>query len=223
MRPFDPSQSSDKGQQSKQADMMDYQILDLLMLAPSSVAGLYGGVARAEEPPRRPDVQVLIATLQQMEADGWVTAWLMDMGQQGKTRTPTATEVGDALHPYRAWLPDASLDALSVDTIGLWYEITAIGKEVWRQWVERQEVEQQSLWTVEVDTGSQTLVVYAATAEVARERLHWWLAEHSDTKAVHDSDRVETVARFTLKNGIVVAGGVRLECRYQQVRRKIAS
>jgi hypothetical protein len=199
-------------------------LLDLLVLAPSSVAGLYGWLLRAWEYPAGFDVRILWDALEGMEAQGWVTAWQTDPEQDGSVpHRPGDEERATTFAAYDQWLPGAAWEEFSYDPIGLWFEVTSEGRAAWQQGDGERTASQADLWMLDLDDATQTIVIHAATEDVAHERLHWWLSEHPDMKVVFDSDRVEPVSSFTLRSGVMVRDGVRLVCRYQGQQRRKAS
>jgi hypothetical protein len=57
---------------------------------------------------------------------------------------------------------------------------------------------------------STTLIVHAATSELAEEKLHWWLSENPEIELIANSRRAEPVSAFTIRDGAVVSNGVKL-------------
>jgi hypothetical protein len=109
--------------------MVEDAVLALLAYAPSSFAALYDFLVRNNL--ARADVEAVHDALKNMEQRGLLRA--LRMQEDGATEEPTAAWGGEALAEYRAWLSpmgsSVPVDAVSLDEVGLWFELTGAGRE----------------------------------------------------------------------------------------------
>lgn len=195
-------------------EALQYNLLDLLVDAPSSFAALYGGLVHHCGYSSSLDVSLVSDTLAEMERQEWVKA--MQMAEDGSFHVPTAEERKRNLAAYQAWLPNAAFVELSLDEVGLWYELTAKGHAEWKQWIDGEEQEHSRRWTLDDLSDKQTLIIQAENLEIAERVLDWWLSHNTVVKLVNSSKSVEPISMFTLRNGTVVTDGIKLVCEYQE-------
>jgi hypothetical protein len=193
---------------------LQYNLLDLLVDAPSSFAALYGGLVRHCGYSSGLDVTLVADTLLEMERREWVTA--KQMADDGSFHLPTTEERKHDLLEYQAWLPNAAFNELSLDEVGLWYELTANGRAEWKQWIDDEEQNHSRKWTLDDLSDTQTLIIQAESLEVAELTLRWWLSHNAAVELLSDSKSIEPVSAFTLRDGTVVTDGIKLICRYQK-------
>ena len=98
------------------------------MDGPSSFAALYGSFVRVYGETRDPGE--IFDQLIQLRNENLVKAWQMD--EDGSFSATTESDFRRARDGYRSWLPKASFDELSIDEIGIWFEITEVGLQSWR-------------------------------------------------------------------------------------------
>jgi hypothetical protein len=189
-------------------------LLDLLVDAPSSFAALYGGLVRHCGYSPGVDVAVVLDALLEMERREWVKA--KQMADDGSFRVPTPTERNANLLAYQEWLPNADFKELSVDEVGLWYEITDDGRVEWKQRVDDDEKTGSHRWTLDDFSENQTLVIRAASLEVAQGILRWWLSKNPEVELENDSQDIQLGSEFTLHDGTAVADGIELSYRYRK-------
>lgn len=193
---------------------LQYSLLDLLVDAPSSFAALYGGLVRHCDYSPGLDVTLVADTLLEMERRDWVTA--KQMAVDGSFHVPTAEERKDDLAAYQAWLPNAPFEEVSLDEVGLWYELTVKGRAEWKQSVDDEERTQSRRWTLDDLSDTQTLIIQAESIDVAEATLHWWLSHNSAVELVSHSKSIEPISAFTLRDGTVITNGIKLSFRYQK-------
>src|SRR5215217_1445613 len=155
---------------------LQYKLLDLLADGPSSFAALYGALVRHCGYPCGLGVTLVSDALLQMERRQWVTA--KQMANDGSFHIPTTEERNQNLPAYRAWLPNAAFEELSVDEVGLWYELTAEGRAEWKQCIDAEEQAQFGRWTLDDLSDTNTIIIQAETLEVAEVILQWWLVHN---------------------------------------------
>lgn len=193
-------------------DSLQDETLSLLMDGDSSVAAIYGWLVR-QCGFSGLDVSHLIATLRNMERQGLVKA--TQMAEDGSFHEITEEERASDLVAYQAWLPGAPFEELSVDEVGLWYELTPEGREEWKRLFFDEEQERQHRWSILYRNDDQTVVVKAQSIEMAEEQLRRWLLSNPEMALVSSSRNVEPISSFTLHGGSVVNDGVKLtyHCR----------
>ena len=189
-------------------------LLDLLVDGPSSFAGLYAGLIRHCGYQSSLNVSLVGETLMEMEQLELVRA--QQMADDGSFHTPSREEHERDLLNYQAWLPSADLNDLSVDEIGLWYELLAKGHEEWKQWIDDQDQNELSLWSLDDHSDPHTIVIRAQSLELALERLRWWLSRNADVELVGNSQMIQTIPAFTLHDGTVVSNGIKLSYQYRK-------
>jgi DNA-binding PadR family transcriptional regulator len=196
-------------------EALQYNLLDLLVDAPSSFAALYGGLVRHSGYSTGIDVSLVLDTLLEMERRGWVTA--TQMAADGSFHIPTAEERKHALLTYQTWLPKAVLNDLSLDEIGLWYELTAKGRLEWKQWIDAEEHVHPGRWTLDDLSDTQTLIIKAESIGASESALDWWLSQNPAYELVSNGKRTEAVSSFSLRDDTVISNGIKLVCQYQRV------
>lgn len=190
-----------------------HDLLDLLVDGSSSFAALYGGLMHNCGYPADMDVASVMNTLAEMEQRGWVNATQMD--ENGSFHKPTEDERRSDLLAYQRWLPDATFEELSLDEVGLWYEVTNSGRAEWRRWSPDEEESHCPRWMLDELSDTQTVMIQAETLEAAEEALRWWLSYKQGIELVSSSRNIESVPVFTLRDGTVITNGVKIVCQYR--------
>jgi hypothetical protein len=196
-------------------EALKHNLLDLLVDAPSSFAALYGGLIQHCGYPAGISVSLVLDTLLEMEHQGWVKA--TQMAEDSILHNPTEEDRKRDLVAYQTWLPNATFQELSIDEVGLWYELTTEGQIEWRRWVDSEEREASPRWMLDDLSGTQTLIIEAVNLDVADRVLRWWLSNNMTISLVGSSKSIETVSSFVLRDGTVIHGGIKLICRYQNL------
>lgn len=190
--------------------LLQCDLLDLLVDGPSSFAALYGALVRHWGYPAHTEISMVLEATRGLEAEGAVLSW--QMAEDGRFHKPTEAEFADDLAAYQRWLPGAQFEELSLDEVGLWYELTEMGRERWRLECRRTEGPIEGRWTVDDEVEARTIVVQAKTAAVAEGVLQDWLSSHP--KVLPVAKHIEFVPAFALRDGTVVSDGVKLVCEY---------
>ena len=120
--------------------------LDLLVDGPSSFAALFMALRR-HWGHRTADVDDVLEVLNRLNDDGLVESRQME--PDGTLRVPNAADLTRARLEYSLLLPVATAAEVSVDEVGLWYEITEAGREAWSAWGEPR-LKDGSRWTLEL-------------------------------------------------------------------------
>lgn len=181
------------------------EIVDLLANGPSSFAALYGFLAR--EGIIEPNIDQAWRELERLEQDELIQAsWMSDGGVFRKAEPATKRE---ARERYRQWLGSLGADALSVDAVsldevGLWYSLTDKGVAL-----ARAAADHGRQWVIDWSEGDQVVTIYAQADESARRALDWWL-QRNPSLQVDGSPEVEVADSFRTRSGIEFAPAVRL-------------
>jgi hypothetical protein len=192
-------------------------LLDLLVDGPSSFAALYAGLIRHCGYPQSLSVSLVGETLLEMEKLELVKA--QQMASDGSFHPVTDEERQCDLIAYQVQLPTADLNDVSMDEIGLWYELCPKGRGEWRQWIDAQDRNEMTLWTLDDYSESHTVVIKAQTLEVAQVKLQWWLSINTDVELISNSRMIQTIQEFTLQDGTVVHNGIKLSYQYSKQNR----
>jgi hypothetical protein len=194
------------------ATLLMNQLLDLLVDGPSSFAALYSAANRFYPPDssRRFAVSELWEALGSAEKRGLVKAKVMRA--EGNFTNVDEMRREQVRKRYEAWLLTAGFDEMSVDEVGLWFEILPQGRTEWRKWSGEANAAQN--WMLEQDAEKSTIVVYAKNAETAEKTLNDWLAQNPDMRIDPRSRDVVSVDHFQLRDGTLVEGGVRVLVAY---------
>ena len=198
------------------APTLTSQLLDLLVDGPSSFAALYSAANRLLRGamPRLFTVEELWEALASMEAADCIKARLMLPA--GTWQEPTDLDRERARRQYQAWLPRAAYDEMSVDEVGLWFEIQPRGHTEWTRWSEA--ADQVRNWVLDQDSETATITVHAASAERAEQVLDEWLRHHPGIELVADTHVVQPSPGFRLRDGTFVEGGISLRAMYRETR-----
>jgi hypothetical protein len=185
--------------------MVEDEVLELLAHAPASFAALYGFLVRNEL--AQADVGAVRAALESMEQRGLARG--LRMKEDGATEEPTAAWGAEALAEYRAWLSpmgsSVPVDAVSLDEVGLWFELTGAGRER----IFASPGQGQSDWSLEVDEKADTITICGKDEAVIDRCLKEWLERSPGFEPATRSEP-EPVQRFTLRTGVVVEPGFRV-------------
>ena len=184
-------------------------LLDLLANAPSSFAALYGFVVRSLG--SRPSVKEMIDILTALETSGCVR--VAQMTSDGSYRVPNLSDRAFAQRRYENWLQvpgaDLSVDALSFDPVGIWFELLPKGLADWTRRVSTRG-HGSPPWTLDFNASDDTVVVHAPDAHAAHDALTKWLMLNPDYEARKDGTTMKSVPSFALRNGTVISGGVQV-------------
>jgi hypothetical protein len=181
-------------------------LLDLLVDAPASVAGLYGDLVYYHG--HQADViEPLRVALEQLERREWVFA----STESGRRLDPRFDERARLWERYAFWLPMAQREDLPIDGIGLWYELTDAGRRTWKAEVSEPVTEH---WELEDETPSRRLWVTAESDEACERVLKSWLDTHPRIQLT--SRMAMVVIDFRLRSGRVLARGSQMICAYTE-------
>ena len=158
------------------------------------------------------DVGELLETLADLERRGLVAAW--QESESGTRHQPTADERESDRRAYTEWLPTAEFDELTIDTVGLWYRLTAEGREELRK-LTGDNGEPKALWSWEEYASDQSFVVYADSECSAQEAVRDWSSSHPDLEWIPESKVATPQLVHVLRNGVVIANGVKIAYQYR--------
>jgi hypothetical protein len=201
--------SEDKAVRLKE---IDAHVLDLLVDGESSFAALFFGLRR-HWVHTEVDVDEVLDVLQRLEDLQLVHARQMD--RDGTFRELIATDYERASREYCQWLPQATASEVSVDEIGLWYQLTERGREAWSQWSGGNE-EYHERWMLDDRADQKILEVRADRRDVAEAALDRWLAEHDEMLEVSGTREFAQIPEFVMRDGTRVRDGVLVTCRYHR-------
>ena len=191
-------------------------LLGLLLDGPASFAALYGGLVRHCGYPKNASLlSEMMSTLLKMERCEWVRT--AQMSGDGLFREPTEDDYRRDLRAYQAWLPEARLDELAVDEVGLWLEITMKGRMEGKHRLIDERKSETGRWTLEDLADARTIIVRAETEEVAAEKIQEWISRNPAIELVDGSENVERIGDFELRDGTIIVGGVELSSCYRRV------
>jgi hypothetical protein len=186
-------------------------LLDLLIDGPSSFAALYGGLLRHFSYSEQPEISLVMQVLSDLEQEGFIKAWLM--ANDGCFREPESKDRSGFESAYYKWLPNAKVEELCVDEVGLWYELTPKGRSEWQRLVNG-DMEYSRQWVIDDEREIHTIIIRASTIETAQAGLRWWLSYNSEFRLVSGSESVEPIPDFSLHDGTVISRGIKIVCQY---------
>lgn len=191
-------------------ESFSFRVLDTLVNAPSSVAGIYADLVYLLGFDERGTIASLRQSLDQLEVRGWVLA----RTQSGATlKVAEEDDKTRCWARYAIWLPHAAREELAVDEIGLWYGITETGRDAWSAWATQAE-EDPSPWQLDDDAVKCLVTVVAESEDIAERKLAEWLSRRG--RLPTGSKNVASVAHLELRSGRVLPVGVRLTCSYSE-------
>jgi len=190
-------------------DSFSFRVLDTLVNAPSSVAGVYADLVYLLGFDAHQVLAPLRRALELLEQRGWAQARLQEEG--GSLKQASDDDRERCWKQYASWLPSAAREDLAVDEIGLWYGITDEGRTAWSAWAEEPE---DAPWQLDDDAVKGVVTVIAENEETAERRLAQWLAARGGSTAA--KKEVSPVAEVQLRSGRVLSRGVRLRCTYAE-------
>jgi hypothetical protein len=196
-------------------ELLEFHLLDLLVDGPSSFAALYGGLIRNWDYPSNLKVTDAMYALEQMKKQEWVKE--CQMTEDGSFHQVTEPERTSLSLAYQAWLSSVQYQDLSVDEIGLWYEITIKGRAEWNKWVENQKDKESHKWMLDDMVGEHRIVIHAESNKTAETVLRWWSNSHPEIELLDNSKQVEKVSSFKLRDDSVITNGIRLICHYHLI------
>ena len=190
-------------------DSFSFRVLDSLVNAPSSVAGIYADLVYLLGFDRRQVLVPLRQALDRLEDRGWVLARLQ---KEGGELEQASTDIKERCWKrYASWLPDAAQDDLAADEVALWYGITEPGRTAWSAWADEPK---DATWQLDDDAIEHRITVVAESENSAQQRLEEWLSKRGCIAS--GGKQVSAVAEIRLRSGQVLAQGVRLTCSYRQ-------
>jgi hypothetical protein len=193
--------------------LLRHHLLDLLIDGPSSFAALFSALVRHYDYSET-EIDSVLDALREMEESGWVRS--RQMSELGAFRDPTEEDRAKAREAYRAWLPSAIGENLSLDEVGLWYEIEFKGRREWERWSKDGGDECHRRWVLDDLVHFQTISIQAESVKVAEEALLGWLSSNPTIELIGESKTVEILPEFEMRDRTVVSDGVRLVCRYRR-------
>jgi uncharacterized protein with LGFP repeats len=123
-----------------------------------------------------------------------------------------------AKREYGLWLPQATASEVSVDEIGLWYQVTERGREAWSQWP-GSTGDDRDHWVLDDRADQGILEVRAERKDVAEAVLDRWFAEHGEVQEDAGTREAVKLPEFVMRDGTHVSDGVLVTCRYRSVKR----
>lgn len=190
-------------------DSFSFRVVDTLVNAPSSVAGIYADLVYLLGMDAHQVLESLRRSLDALEQRGWVLARLQ--AEDGNLKSASEEDKRRSWNQYVGWLPSAARDELAVDEVGLWYGITEAGRAAWNAWAGESH---EALWQLDEDATKRLVSVVAENEEAAERRLAEWFSERGGFMPC--TKEVSPVADVQLRSGRVLARGVRLTCSYTE-------
>lgn len=187
---------------------LQFQVLDSLINAPSSVAGIYGDLVWLRHYDRWAIVDALETAIEGLEARGWVA--VARVAPDGSFEALTTASRTACWEEYRNWLPNAEREELALDEVGVWCRVTGAGQAAWEDW----SGQPGGQWQLDHDVGARRVTVEAATQQLADQILERWL---SDNSAVALRKERKDVLGAMLRSGSTINRGVRVDCVYRAV------
>lgn len=190
-----------------------FEILDLLIDGPSSFAALYSAWCQHyATSASRPSVHELWEVTSGLETAGWIRSSLMHSDRTWMP--PSDDERRSVRRQYERWLPEAPFEDMSVDEIGLWFEIQPLGRSEWQSWA---AIEMRGpRWALDLDAEAAAITVQAEDLETAEKSLSEWLRQAPTIELVPDSRVIEAGRGFRLRDGTFVPDGIKLVYRYRE-------
>ena len=119
-----------------------------------------------------------------------------------------------ALEAYKRWLVyPMSLDDVSVDPVGLWYEVTSKGRAAWR--LHFGEDESREKWNVTTSFERRSVTILAETEAMARRLQGEFFDSEPNFVQLAGTERIKSGLTYTLRDETVVRNGVELSFRYE--------
>jgi hypothetical protein len=187
----------------------DALLLELLINAPCSVAGLYGDLVWLCGLSSDAALRELPRTLELLEQQGLVS--IEHVTAEGTVEPASAAGRSAAWSRYRSWLPGASRDELAIDEVGLWYRLTDAGRAMWTA---SSRSRGHRKWQLVENPMDAQLVIDAESEPVAHAALLGWLSRNPGT--VIETERRSKTSGVRLRSGLVIDAGVRVECSYRR-------
>ncbi|MGH7341565.1 MAG: hypothetical protein ACREKH_13825, partial [Candidatus Rokuibacteriota bacterium] len=135
----------------------------------------------------------------------------------GKYRRPTDLDRARATAEYRRWLDGATTselttDKVSLDEVGLWFEIEPSGRLEWTSRVGQESAGQR--WALDQDDRAHTITIHAEDLGSAERVLAEWRQRHPTLHILPKSRIVEPVSEYRVHEE-VVKRGLRLQVAYE--------
>ena len=194
---------------------LEHNLLDLLIDGASSFVALYGALIRVCGYPVNMSVSEVMNTLIDMERRKLVNA--SKTAEDGSLHKLTDEDWTRLRREYIEFFAESDLEDLSLDEVGLWYEITVEGKAKWKQSV-NDEGPLAHGWAIDDLADTQTIVIHAKTKDIAQAALDWWLSRNRPIELLNDKVSTESISEFKLQDGSTINDGVRITYRYRPMR-----
>lgn len=185
-------------------ETLSFHILDALVTAPSSVAGIYADLVYLLGFDRQQVVEPLHHALETLESRGWVAARLSQPNTE-MLRPASGDEKEQCWRRYAVWLPAITRNDLAVDDIGLWYGLTDAGRTAWQTFGVGAPAD---TWELDEDAEQRKVSVVAESREIAELRLSEWLLRRPGITIT--AKHVSPIAMCKLRNGRMLYSGVRI-------------
>jgi len=187
-------------------DSLEFRVLDVVVNAPSSVAGVYGDLVHVLG--YSPTVlDALRGACDALERRQWVICRLMTA--EGQFIQPTDDQRESCWSQYGGWLPGALREELAIDEVGLWYRLTDAGRQAWEAWSDESRHER---WQLDDDAIAGRIMVTAESTEIAERALKAWLDAHPSYRVTQNQVAVGT--GVPLRSGEVIERGVTVDYWY---------
>lgn len=192
-----------------------FEILDLLVDGPSSFAALYSAWCQHyATSASRPSVGELWEVTSGLEIAGWIRSSLMHPDRTWTS--PSDQERRSVRRQYERWLPEAPFEDMSVDEVGMWFEIQPIGRGEWQKWAGTEQ--RGPRWVLDLDAEAAAITVRGEDLETAEKALREWLDQAPTIELVADSRVIEPCRGFRLRDGTFVPDGIKLVYRYRETK-----
>lgn len=189
-------------------------MLDLMVDAPNSFASLYRDLVQVYGYPREINCEYLLDVLSGMESSGLIKTMIGDEDETTRLSTLNSIDRSRLSSEYSSWLSRAALADFGFDKLGLWLEITELGRESWKNWTTHFESESiPSDWEADINFESEEMVIVSEKESDAKEVLEK-LCVMKKLSPINSSLVVRSVKQYRLRNGGLLPSGVMLTCRF---------
>ena len=130
--------------------------------------------------------------------------------------SPSDQERRSVRRQYERWLPEAPFEDMSVDEVGMWFEIQPIGRGEWQKWAGTEQ--RGPRWVLDLDAEAAAITVRGEDLETAEKALREWLDQAPTIELVADSRVIEPCRGFRLRDGTFVPDGIKLVYRYRETK-----
>lgn len=196
------------------SNSIEHQILDLTVDMPNSFSSLYRDLVNLYGYPRQIDCSYLLDVLLEMEKAGLLRTIMED--EQTRLSALGPYDRDRLASEYAEWLTKSHLADLSFDKLGLWIEITELGRESWRDWdklLGNDTIEGD--WQVDINFENGEIRLVSGNEFEARKALESQCVLEKITP-LFSTLKLQTVEDYKLRNGNVLHSGVVLTCKFRQ-------